>query len=44
MTKLSKIVRIESNHVQIEVAKSFIDLFFIENTNNSVFAVDSRHD
>src|SRR5436309_14661684 len=44
MTKLSKIVRIESNHVQIEIADSCIDLVFIENTNNSVFAVDGRHD
>src|SRR5207249_7521480 len=43
MTKFSKIVWIESNHVQIEVAKSFIDLLFVENTNNRVFAVHGRH-
>src|SRR6185369_11153299 len=43
-TKLAQVVFRETNHVQIQVAKLFVDLFFVENTNDRVFTVNRRHD
>src|SRR6185503_16275354 len=42
--KLAQVVFRETNHVQIQVPKLFVDLFFVENTNDRVFAVNRRHD
>src|ERR1044072_2505418 len=43
-SKLAQVVFREPDDVQIQVAKLFVDLFFVENTNDSVFAVNRRHD
>src|SRR5688500_9279135 len=37
------IVRIESDDIKIEVFKALVNLLFVQNTNNSIFAVDRRH-
>src|SRR5260370_639232 len=42
--KLPEIVRIESDHVQIQILDLFVDLFFVQNTNYGVFAVHRGHD
>ena len=44
MTKLAQVFGIKPHHVQIEILKRFVDLFFVEDTNHRVFAVHSRHD
>src|SRR6185369_3255839 len=43
-TKLAQVVFSETHDVQIQVFKLFVDLFFVENTNDRVFAVNRRHD
>src|SRR5580765_3576643 len=42
--KLSQVFRVEPDDVQVEVFERFIDLLFVEDTNDGVFAVNRRHD
>src|SRR5262249_61232954 len=35
---------IKTHYVEIKIAKLFIDLFFVENTYDRIFAVYRRHD
>src|SRR5262249_54030328 len=42
-TKLPDIFVGESDHIQIQVAKLFVDLLPVENTNNSILAMYRRH-
>src|SRR6185503_2253020 len=42
--KFAQIFFGETDDVQIQVSKLFVDLLFVENTNDRVFAVNRRHD
>src|SRR5690349_15636212 len=43
-TKLAQILFRKTNDIQVEISKLFVDLFFVQDTNHCVFAVNSRHD
>src|SRR5262249_21625838 len=43
-TKLSQVVRIEPDDIEVEILERLVDLFFVEDTNHRVFAVHGRHD
>src|SRR5262249_43319462 len=42
--ELLQIVRIEADNFQIQLAERFVNLLFVENTDDTVFAVNCRHD
>src|SRR4030095_8718156 len=43
-TKLPQVLLGKADHIEVQILKRFVDLFLVENTNNSVFAVNRRHD
>src|SRR4029078_3566881 len=43
-TKLAQILFRKTDDVQVKILELFVDLLFIENTNDRVFAVNRRHD
>src|SRR5581483_795259 len=42
-TESRKIVGLESNNLQTEIAELFVDLLFVQDTDNCVFTVDAGH-
>src|SRR6185503_900485 len=43
-SKLPQILFGKTDNVQVKILELFVDLFFVENTNDRVFAVNRRHD
>src|SRR5258705_13311386 len=42
--KLAQVFFSKANDIQIQVAELFVDLLFVENTNNRILAVNGGHD